>query len=570
MQVREIQTGDEWNRIVQAFPGHDLYQGFEWGEVRSSQGWHPRRLGVFDGDDCVAASAILVKPLPLTGEKAAYSPGGPLLRAAPDEAIWTTWLTGVRDLARRDRWAFLRADRSLPVDEDPVAPALPEHGFAVLNEDWTTWNVPRIVMRMDVTEPEDVLLRGLRRRFREYIASSPRRGLAVRPASGLEEGMRFRDALAVVGQRRGQPVRGRAYFGRLWREYVRPGKGVLLVAEHEGRVVGGLLGARFGTRAHMLYVVVREAIGSLRLHQAPLLYWEFVRWARGAGCTAVDWGGIGTQYPPREDDPGFGLYHFKRGFNARLAHLTAYHDLVFSPRVYAGFRLLERRVAAPAWTARARFNRGVEPLARIGDSAGRKARQFGVSLRQRGVTQTLYWGAFGFLRPNRFHVLARDLSTARPPGGRQTALSAEIWDARAVQSYRNSRSRLPPEFYQDEIDGVEMCSVVREGDTVAGLIWIYRTEDASRLFRLRETEAELNNGFVLPEFRGRGVFKISIDTACEWLHGQDCRIVYAMVHVDNHPSKAAFEGVGFRPVATVRHFLLHRPAYRGPSWEEPA
>jgi RimJ/RimL family protein N-acetyltransferase len=288
------------------------------------------------------------------------------------------------------------------------------------------------------------------------------------------------------------------------------------------------------------------------------------------GCTTVDWGGIGTQYPPREDDPGFGLYHFKRGFNARLAHLTAYHDMVFSPRVYTGFRLLERRVAAPAWTARARLNRGVEPVARMGDSVRRKSRQFGVSLRQRGVVQTLYWGAFGFLRPNRFHVLARDLSDDHRRGARPEVLSAKVWDARAVQAYRRTRSRLPPEFYQDEIDGVEMCSVVLEGRTVAGLIWIYRIEDASRLFHLRETEAELNNGFVLPEFRGRGIFKISIAAACDWLRDQDCQVVYAMVHTDNHPSKAAFEGEGFRPVATVRHFLLHRPAYRGPSRQEPA
>lgn len=568
MNVREIQSGGEWNRVVRSLPGHDLYQGFEWGEVRSSQGWRPRRLAVFDGDDCVAASTVLIKPLPLTGRKAAYCPGGPLVREAGDDASWAAWLSGVRELARAEGLAFLRTDRGVPAEGDPVAPALAEHGFQPLAEDWTTWNVPRIVMRMSIVDPEDVLRRALRRRFREYIASAPRRGLTVRPAAGLDEGLHFREALAVVGQRRGQPVRSRAYFGRLWREYVRPGHGVLLVAEHEGHVVGGLLGARFGSQAHMLYVVVREAVGGLRLHQAPLLYWEFVRWARQVGCTSVDWGGIGTQYPPREDDPGFGLYHFKLGFNARLVHLTAYHDIVFAPRVYDGFRLLERRVAAPAWTTRARLNRGIEPIARLNDSARRKVRQFGVGVRQRGVMQTVYWGAFGFLRPNRFHVLAHALSDGDRPRTGPSGLSAEIWDARAVQTYRRSRSRLPPEFYQDEIDGVEMCSVVRAGDEVAGLIWIYRTEDASRLFRLRETEAELNNGFVLPEFRGRGAFKVSIVKACEWLRDQDCRVVYAMVHTDNHPSKAAFEGVGFKSIATVRHFLLHRPAYRAPSSEE--
>jgi lipid II:glycine glycyltransferase (peptidoglycan interpeptide bridge formation enzyme) len=105
----------------------------------------------------------------------------------------------------------------------------------------------------------------------------------------------------------------------------------------------------------MLYLALRA--GSTKsLHQAPSLCWEFIRWAREAGCTTIDWGGVGTRFPPQEDDPGFGLYRFKQGLNASLVHLTGYYDVVYRRRAYRLFRFLERRVFEGAWSLRARLN----------------------------------------------------------------------------------------------------------------------------------------------------------------------------------------------------------------------
>jgi peptidoglycan pentaglycine glycine transferase (the first glycine) len=567
MEVREVYDRAEWNRLVLSLPGHDLYQAWEWAEVRSSDGWRPHRMAVFDGTGetaCVALVSVLVKRLRYFRCSIAYAPAGPLVRNVTNRDAWDALSSAISRLAEAERALFVRAARTVARESDQPSSALLEaHGFRALPEDWTTWNIPRIVMRMSVLEPEEVLKRALRRRHREYIASGARRGLTVRQAETLAEGLRFRQALAVAGQRRGQPVRSQRYFERLWDELVRPGHGVLLLCEHEGRVVGGLLGARFGSRAHMLYVVVRESVHFDKLHQAPLLYWEFIRWARQIGCSSVDWGGIATHLPPREEDPGFGLYQFKLGFNARLEHLGSYHDLVCAPRRYALFRLVERRIAAPAWTWRGRLNRAFDRWAAVTQAAKRKLRHFTVSVRQRGLAQTAYWGAYGFLRPNRFLILTQPtparVSFPPPPG-----LSAAVWDVAAARAYRRTRAALPPEFHQDEIDGVELCSVVRCGDEVAGLIWIYRAGDASRLFRLGDSDAELNNGLVLPQYRRRGVFKLAIASACEWLAQQGYGRVYAMVHSTNVPSRAAFEAVGFAVTADVRHFLLYRPAYRCP------
>jgi ribosomal protein S18 acetylase RimI-like enzyme len=255
------------------------------------------------------------------------------------------------------------------------------------------------------------------------------------------------------------------------------------------------------------------------------------------------------------------VYLFKRGFNSELCYMTGYYDRVFSRRLYKGFRSLERSSSAVAWTVRAKLNDAVLLVDDIVDSGERKLRQFRVSVSHRGLWTTLYWAAFGFLKPNRFVVLARNLAKPSPRAA-EDGLVLELWPSARLNEWRRQRPRLSTEFFQNDIDGVENCVVARDGDEIAGLIWIYYPGDKSRLFQLRDGEAELNQGYVLPRYRGRGVFRKVIAFACETLAKQGYRTAYAMVHWTNVPSLKAFEGAGFHRQGRVRHFLAWRPRFR--------
>ena len=126
-----------------------------------------------------------------------------------------------------------------------------------------------------------------------------------------------------------------------------------------------------------------------------------------------------------------------------------------------------------------------------------------------------------------------------------------------------SRQGLSTEFFQDEIDGVDTCAVAFIRGELAGLIWIYHHEHASRLFRLREREAELNHGYVLPTCRGMGLFRDVLGFACVRLQEQGYQTVYAGVHAENAPSLRAFRHAGFRDIGSIRHFLIFRTKVLG-------
>lgn len=194
---------------------------------------------------------------------------------------------------------------------------------------------------------------------------------------------------------------------------------------------------------------------------------------------------------------------------------------------------------------------------------GRQARRFWIGIRQQGLFTTLYWSAFGYLRPNRFVVLARDLQT-RPLPPACSDLRYAVWSAHELAAWRRRRANLAPEFFQDSIEPVRRCMVALAGDEVAGLIWIYGPLCRTRMFSLWESEVELNAGYVRPEYRGRRIFKDVIAAACACMAARGFTTAYAAVHSGNEPSLRAFRGAGFEDLATIRHFFLYRPRARVP------
>jgi hypothetical protein len=416
-------------------------------------------------------------------------------------------------------------------------------------------------MHTHLEQVEEVLWAKVRKRYREYITSASRRGVSIRTASSSRDAEAFRVLLANTGRHKRFPVRRPIHFERLWTEYIQRKAGTLLLAEVGGRPLAGMVGVRFGRKAYMLYATTSGTSGLETNSLGPVLYWEFIRWAKREGCTSIDWGGIATHYPPQPNDPGFGLYRFKQGFVASVQYLSPYLDLVFSPPMHTAFRITERTILGSAWTARATFNGRSSQLRTLGHGFASRLRQLRANFEQLGLEQTLYWTRFTLLRPNRIMILARrlaDMSPLPPLDG----VSIQLVGADSITPWRDSRTGLSSEFFLDRIDGVNSCIVARIGTDIAGIIWIYRHEDISRFFHLGEHDVELNGGYVLPEHRHRGLFKHIVVFGCWSLSQHGYRTVYAGVHSDNAPSLGAFHGAGFRNVGCLRRFLVFRRKFR--------
>jgi len=196
---------------------------------------------------------------------------------------------------------------------------------------------------------------------------------------------------------------------------------------------------------------------------------------------------------------------------------------------------------------------------------GRQGRHLRVSLAKRGLAETAYWAAFGYLWPRRFILLAAN-------GEEQTVERDDVrfalWTAAEVREGCRDTRRVPLELHLHEVDRVDLCAVAITPDgMLAGAIWVYRAGDPSRMFHLVDGEAELNYGCVLPSCQRRGVFGDLLRYTCSALRGHGVKHVYAAVHDSNVRSVRAFVEAGFAPFAVLRHFFLYRPKL--PRWKLP-
>jgi lipid II:glycine glycyltransferase (peptidoglycan interpeptide bridge formation enzyme) len=349
LQAREITRSVEWNQTLLALGPAHLRQGWEWTALKG--GIVYRYVGIAD-EHPVAALAATAIGIPGLPGAVLYASRGPVLdRASPAAAAALS--AAVAGIAQRSRAVFLRMSPGIAVEDDRMRASIAEAGAVALDDLWTAWNAPRVVMLLDLGGTDAELKRRMRDSTRLSLSKAEKQGAIVMRATHADALERFHRLLTVEGRRLRYPVRPLAFFEGLRQHYLTRGAGVIVLASYNGRDVAGVLGVRFGDTTHLLYSAVDHEFRGLRAGMS--VHWHLIRWAREQGCARMDWGGSVTGGPPKPTDAGYGIYEFKRGFGCQVQLLSPYYDVVFRPRLYRIARLLERR-AGLLLRLRARFN----------------------------------------------------------------------------------------------------------------------------------------------------------------------------------------------------------------------
>lgn len=352
----DVTSGSEWNDVVLGLGDPDLRQGFEWGELRRHVEGRTLRYAVYHGNTPVAAIAATARRLCRSPWSVLYASRGPVLRAT-SARVWQGVVEAATDMARRTRAVFLRCSPGVSADDGDVHGGLVQAGFVHLPDEWTVWNAPRVAMVLDLRPSEAALKHAMRESTRLSLTRVERQGGRVELDMSEEGVTRLHRLLVAAGRRKGYPVRELGFFQALRREYLARDRGCLALACHADRDLAGVLGVRFGQRACLLYAgVAADCEQARKLRAGIAAHWTLIRWAKDAGCEALDWGGAVTSWPPRRENFGYGIYDFKRGFGCSLTHLPGYYDLIFRPRLYRAFRCIETRCAPALWRLRASLN----------------------------------------------------------------------------------------------------------------------------------------------------------------------------------------------------------------------
>lgn len=327
-----------FNSFVASAPKGHILQSYEWGEIKGQGEWRPFRLLVEDsGGQPQAALSILKRRIPGLGKSIFYAPRGPVGDIHNEELLDFLWAE-VKTLARKHQAVFLKIDPDVPKDDNQFSRYLKSRRFVSTEKGEGFEGVqPKFVFRLKLDKDEDTIFNDFHQKTRYNIRLAQKKGVEIKENCGKEELPIFFEILKETTERDKFLVRPYSYFSTLWDYLTPPGYLKLFMAYYEGKPIAGTLAFLFGPTAWYIYGASSNSYRNVMPNY--LLQWTMIRWAKANNCSMYDFRGVPGNLS--EDNPLYGLFRFKKGFNGDYTEFVGEYDLVFSPFYYWLWNTLE-------------------------------------------------------------------------------------------------------------------------------------------------------------------------------------------------------------------------------------
>lgn len=300
----------------------NLTQSWEWGEFRETTGVKVLRFGEFQDEKILSAWQIFFHKIPHTHFTVGYLPRTTL----PNEEV----INYLKKIGRDNNCIFIRLEPDLPYNLQPPKP----------HQNYLTGKpvLPVHTLFLDLTQPEEVLLKGMREKTRYNIRLAKKHQISVAEKDDEKSIEIFIKFLVETEKRQGFYSHPPIYFQKQWRA-LKPNPLVHLLLAYDGQTpVSGIWLVHFKDYLYYLYGGSSEK--SREKMPNYLLHWEAIKLGKKLGCKTYDlWGSYKDK--PEPSDPWFGIYRFKSGFGGKEVTYVGAYDLVINPSLYKLYNLAD-------------------------------------------------------------------------------------------------------------------------------------------------------------------------------------------------------------------------------------
>lgn len=334
---------DKWNEKLASFQKAHVLQTVQWGQIKTSVGWKPDYKAWKDSQGkTVALAMILKRSLKLSRLipeiEILYVPKGPVLDW-DDHDLYNQVLTDLENHAKSEGVLFIKIDPDVETGygkpDDPGVKVInsgDEVKIEMLDRGWRFSNDQiqyKNSMVIDLSPDLEVILSKMKQKTRYNIRLAGRKGVVITEGSEDDFDLLY-DMYAETAMRDGFVIRDRSYYKKTWSTFINSEMALPLIAKFEGMPIAGIVPYFFAGKAWFLFGM------SLNKHRDKmpnyLLQWSVISKAKSLGCTAYDLWGAPDIFEP--EDPMWGVYKFKAGFNAQVVRRIGAWDFVLKPTFY--------------------------------------------------------------------------------------------------------------------------------------------------------------------------------------------------------------------------------------------
>lgn len=320
--------------FVASHPKGHFLQSIYWQNVKTMWSWR----GVLSKDEAGnirGALSILVRKMP-GGFSLLYAPRGPVCDIR-DTAVLKELFDGANEVAKQCKGYRLQIDPDVLNSDEQFKKDMVALGFhcdeASLNFEGIQ---PRFVFRLNVAgKTEEEVMAQFEQKTRYNIRLATKKGVTTRFWNGNEEIpdealTAFAQIMETTGKRDQFMVRNKAYFAKMLKELGAHAR--LYLAYLDDQPISGTLATQYGNKTWYMY----GASSNEHRNVMPnyLLQWNMICWALEGKSDIYDFRGVSGDLSP--ENPLYGLYRFKKGFNGDFCEFCPQFTMVYKPAVSKG------------------------------------------------------------------------------------------------------------------------------------------------------------------------------------------------------------------------------------------
>ena len=333
-----LAKGEE-NEYKQFLEHHDrcnFGQSLEWGKVKSN--WKNEVvLSKDDNGKIVGSISVLIRKIPIFGNFM-YVSRGPICNIH-DETILKDLTDGLKELAKKYKAFTLRMEPDIKSSDEEFRNIIKRMGFKINDKgkNFSDGIQPRYVFRLDLKgKTEEEIFSEFHQKTRYNIRLAGRKGVEIREGS-RDDLKEFHKIMVVTGKRDNFMIRPLEYFEKMY-DCLAPEHLKLMMAYYEGKPISGIIDIIYGNKIWYLYGASSNEHRNLMPNY--LLQWEMIKYSISQGKDMYDFRGVTGIVD--EKDPHYGLYRFKKGFNAEFTEFIGEVYINFRPVRYKLYKISEK------------------------------------------------------------------------------------------------------------------------------------------------------------------------------------------------------------------------------------
>jgi peptidoglycan pentaglycine glycine transferase (the first glycine) len=319
---------DVFNKYIISSPYSSIYQTFEWGEIKKTDGWDVIRFIIRDNEEIIGAFSALTKKVPLLNIVYMYIPRGPVVdyNSSKKPAVLKFVIDYLKEYCKKNNIVYVRINPDLPYNEDNKN-LLESLGLKKSNNPI----LHTATFRLNLLDSEEQILKNFESRIRHDIKKAETQEVKIINSNDLSNFNIFYDLLNTVSEKNKFPIYSYKLMKTIWEVLSEKNMCRIFITEYNGVFLSGAFLLLAGKKC--IYQWGGSIRSEMKINPNQFMHWEIIKWLKNNHYTSYDFQGVKENV--EKGDPLWGIYLFKRGFSGDYVKLVGEYDLVVSEYLYS-------------------------------------------------------------------------------------------------------------------------------------------------------------------------------------------------------------------------------------------